>query len=893
MYYILTHIHYYRCLKILHGKDPLSLIQRLAVLALQKGLQIVTEKDGMLLLSLDPRRERADSILLDTIALIEENMSVSAEWLNGYTILLEKLEQGSEEILLQNLRHFLYMTAFENKAWICPALTKEKVSEWKLSLTSHPVELRMGLIPISRKEDETLDQRASRCKIFTVLKTHWDRVKKEKTPIALIHPNTEELWIYLKGLLPPSIVPLIYESPHPFHDPLGHLLVPLLSESPDDVLIREDYAGDDCEQEMINAFVSYLENSHGKKQRRLLVFFRFSEWPQTFIRLWEKILRASGKLMRPLFIESTIPEKISLGEPLDFTAFDTSEVFGEGGLGDVIKSLDPLQKKILFLLALGSYLIDEKLVASFLVKNGEDQGIVQDKISRLALMGLFSPGPPLRVLKTQWRENLREMVYDDPEKLVRDFVLYVIQNIKPRNLYGTVLETCVLAGLGEVALDRLLTWTRALVTRNSTHFVTLIQNKKLTEFFESKHEWKIRWQTLGASLKLRYALEQPGRDWNMKIYENFSQKLPEGEFPDNNAEWVCHSGRLLLAIGDWEGGFTRVKKAYSLSQIHKDFETEIFSALEIGRILLRKKKIDEASEYFHMAYKAAEKRGFPLLHTQALVLAAIARYLSGNLHSCGELLLDARSVSKNYHQYSREKMIQFLLGRHAFEMGQYSIAEKYFQAITSDFSLISVSWAARSLAYAGSPELARKALEFPHPTLETEFFLAEALYLMGKKEEAAALALRWNTEVVHITLWRGLGWSWDSGFSNIEDLVVEDGKDISVLQRLSGAFRDFLLASSHSEHTDEATLRLEHLCTDKTLGSRDPHTHLYYLWLGLVIGEGQDTKNARWSTIMGRGLKELQTRGSHVDNRDSRVNYLNLPYWNAIFLTEAKKHKLL
>jgi hypothetical protein len=103
-------------------------------------------------------------------------------------------------------------------------------------------------------------------------------------------------------------------------------------------------------------------------------------------------------------------------------------------------------------------------------------------------------------------------------------------------------------------------------------------------------------------------------------------------------------------------------------------------------------------------------------------------------------------------------------------------------------------------------------------------------------------------------------------------------------------FEAYLMGLTDRE--EEASITLQSFITKKDLAQVDPYAHLYALWKGPT----DDRISKRRPTALrsfGRGLKDMQTRGSRISDRHDRADFLNKSYWNKLYIQEAIKLKLV
>lgn len=889
-YLLLVKVHFYQSVSMLYPKEMTSLEDRLISLVVQKGFKLRVSRDGYFLFSLDSRREQAEQILLDTAGVVEENLINEEEWLFGYSIVLEKAEERPSEELFFTLRNQSYRAMEEGRIWVGPALRSEKASAWNLSPggTLSPLD-RLAL------RQTTLVERASLYRehpAYPILSEHLIKRKKVRGPTLLVCPDIQALRFHVLDALKDQDLVFFLGRPGEHEEPFAHFLAELGDLFESSEVLNDGFSGGQWFQDACAIFANTLESLPAASVL-YLVFDRFSEWGEEFHRFWESALKAVARHVRPVFLEGRVPTVKGLGDPIDLGELRLDSIWGPEGLLKALKGLDPLQKKILFLCALPRIQVRAKVLKSFLVKAGEDDGIVDDKIQSAITRG-FLVRIRERLLPVNLPNEVWEtLLFENREELGRTWLSYLLEKDSSLTL-SQVIGILMLHGDRQRLLLVLRRYLRSLIHRRSESFDMVVNRPMFDRYFAESSATAQEWEVVKTASRMRHLLDWPPETGNLVAAVAALANVPiDEESAKGNSDWLCQISRLHHLKGNLDEAYASIRRAYALAQRAQDVDVEILAALEMGQILLKRKKLDEAAEYFNIAWREAEKNRLPLYEVHAALLTGVARFLIGNLKSCENAWRAAQDQAAKYYRHEHGTIASFLLGRLCFELGQYSRAMKHFEIASREYGSPARAWYARCLCYSGQSDQAVKMLEKEPATRETEFFLVEALYFSDRHPEALNVAHHWQPSEVQPVLWQGLRWDRTTGFSCLEDRCLESEKEQTVLERLSLAFRDFLVLWYEDPRSEESLQRFDRICSDKNLSLADPYTHQYFLWFSLVLGKGQAEKNARWSTLMGRGLKELQARGSKVDDRDDRVMFLNTPWWNALLLNEARKNKLL
>jgi len=887
---ILIKIHFFRPLQVLYSELLSALQKRLTSILSSKGFKLKINRDGYYLFTIDSRREQIDQIILDSISIIEENLINEDEWLSGYTLIIEQTSKQKQiEDVFFSLKELSLMAFSENKIWVSESLKSQKSQEWHLVGNEPLVVLDRFLIKAQQVHNNS--SQLTQHVIFARLNDLLLKKKKVRGPTLLVCDDFEALKIHVLNILKDQEYIFYLPQPKFYEEPFAHFVGALYEVLQKTGILDDHFSSVNWFDDAKHILNNYLDEQ-GSNIVFYLVFEEFSEWGEEFKRFWENFLKGIARHARPIFLERKQPITRGLGEPLILDQDNLGTIWGQEGLKGKVTTLDPFQKRILFLCLITPRTTYLKTLIDFLIQKGEDKGIVEDKINLLLNQALLVQNRNQLIPVKMSESTLQNLIFESQQELSHSWLSYVF--LKNSDLPLTrKIELLMKAGDAGRLLFHLNQYFHTLLYRQSPSFNLILNNSELDKFFQSHPQEALAWKVSKLTAQLRFLLDVEDQSKIvLPTLEEIEARL-ESENKVENGDWLCQTSRLLHAHGNLDEAFSRIRQAYALSQKEKDGTTEIFSAIEIGHILLKKKKHDEAAEYFSIAWRESEKMSIPLLEVHSAILTGVAKFIIGSLRSCEASWRKAQELSQNYYLHELFEVSSFLLGRHSFELGQYVRAIKHFENALGVFGEVAYAWASRCLTYSGQSDQAVKKLEKKSATLESEFFLSEALYFSGRQDEAINLAKRWQGENLPTVRWNGIRWNTSTGFSCLEDLCLESEKEQTVLSRLSTAFKDFLILWYESPDHEESIQRFEKVCSDKNLYLKDPNTHLYFLWFSLVLGKGQLEKNARWSTLMGRGLKELQTRGSKVDDRDERVTYLNTPWWNTMLLNEARKNKLI
>jgi hypothetical protein len=241
----------------------------------------------------------------------------------------------------------------------------------------------------------------------------------------------------------------------------------------------------------------------------------------------------------------------------------------------------------------------------------------------------------------------------------------------------------------------------------------------------------------------------------------------------------------------------------------------------------------------------------------------------------------------------------FLRSRLEFDRGDYAralefleLAQKTGQRYGREGSTeILGLWKARCEAYSGNTRVARAMFEALPEGLERNYFLSEAYYFDRNPALALETVRRGLKQLRPTQPFCGEGMPWTTGFSALEDRVLAKAGDKGVLEGQAEAFS--VLLEGQLENVANASKRFQTLLAQKNLLELDIASAQYYFWYYLILPRNDGGQEALRLTLLGRALKDIQTRASRIEDPVQRQEFLHRPYWNAQYLSEGKRLKLL
>jgi len=554
----------------------------------------------------------------------------------------------------------------------------------------------------------------------------------------------------------------------------------------------------------------------------------------------------------------------------------------------LLTSLESTFHKIYFVLCSSRGLLDEEGLIAFFEEWGEDAAVVRDKIGVLRSMG-FLPGL-WKPLRSDFRAGLGELLGDEARALADALARFLLAQWRRDHSMSEVLF-------------RMLVDTGRPSTEVLGYYLTNKVNQGRGDFLALLRPWL--WETAGAesdpfrlasaAAKLRFALNLPDTAWKITTLDRFKRSFTPRTESHPHGEWLLQCGRFQLRFGDWSEGFSLLKRALLMAQETQDATLEVRAEVEIGLALLRKNRLEEGREYFEIASRLAERAGSYLAALTAS-LDAVALFLLGKLSAAQKALVRGQRACEQGGLRKRRAFLHLVGARIAFDQGCYDTASVELDAalsLASRYHLggagaVLSAWRARCDVYAGLG--GREALERLEPSAERAFFLAEA-QAFDKDYALAAQTLDDGFPLVAPTRPFGSGEQvgWETGFAGLEDLLLSRAGDTGVLRHQMEAFRAYL--SGMTGDAERAAREFQGVLSRKFLLDIDPASAQLFYWYYLVLPPS--AQEAQRLTLLGRSLKDMQTRSSRIENPVERQDFLAKPYWNAQFAREARRVKLL
>jgi hypothetical protein len=564
----------------------------------------------------------------------------------------------------------------------------------------------------------------------------------------------------------------------------------------------------------------------------------------------------------------------------------------------LFESLGPSHHKVYYVLWASRGLIEESALVEFFQHWGEDAAVIQDKVRNLAELG-FILGGLARPLRPDFGPRLAARLGEEGRTLLAGLGKFLHRKWTRDHRLSEVLFGFLRDwGLHEASVEVLTSYLTNKINQGQGDFLPLLSR----ELWEAAPTDQIK-ETLrlaAAGAKLRFALNLPVGLKSAPSLERFRRSFTKQTESNDRGEWQLQQGRYHLRAGDLPSGFSLLKKALLEAQARDDRALEVRAETEIGLTLVRRRRLEEGREYFDIASRLADKTGSPYLVTLTAGLDAVALFLMGHLSAAENALARGLGAAERGGLQRGKVFLAFLRARIEFDRGDYlsaraslataaSVASRYH---FTEAEPVLAAWAGRVEAYAGNLAESRTVLGALPASAERNYFLAEACYL--EHDFVQALSLVGQARPLMLpTQPFGCGErvSWTTGFAAVEDRALAGPGDIGVLQNQVEGFQ--LLLEGRTSDPGEASRKFSQLVLRKALLELDPASAQFYFWYYLTVSKTDSSQEALRLTLLGRALKDVQTRASRIEDPARRQDYLTKPHWNALFATEARKLKLL
>lgn len=323
--------------------------------------------------------------------------------------------------------------------------------------------------------------------------------------------------------------------------------------------------------------------------------------------------------------------------------------------------------------------------------------------------------------------------------------------------------------------------------------------------------------------------------------------------------------------------------------------------LNLAKILMGMKRIDESKDYFKIAKENMDKDNGVFNLLEINTHESVVHFMYGNFSESIRLITLSKSLCHNSGRRDWELFLLFMHGRILFELGNYTdsvvmfteglrFCDIYFDGTKKTFFNI---WLGRCFIYLRQFRYGLKILNDYNFFPEALYFSAEALYFQKEFENAfKKIELAFDKEQDRIRLFCSSNIiSWESGYDFIEDRSLVVAGSHGVLFHLIRAFRAFLMAKTG--HESEGRAELVRLTREGRLSDIDLNNGYYYYLHALTLPKHTGAEAVDRLTLLSKALRHIQQTASHIDNPKERQLFLTNNYWNSGLMKEGRAHKLI
>ncbi|MFW5795698.1 MAG: hypothetical protein ACOCV0_00715 [Alkalispirochaeta sp.] len=407
---------------------------------------------------------------------------------------------------------------------------------------------------------------------------------------------------------------------------------------------------------------------------------------------------------------------------------------------------------------------------------------------------------------------------------------------------------------------------------------------------------------VAARIKL-YLRDSRGPQECAELYHRAQRLLAATIVPEAvEADVHLALGEFFLARRNYPEALAAVKRAVMMQQdegwtaVHG--RGPAMSHLLMARIMLAQRRLNDAGQYLGFAREEALRDEETSLIARSL--EGIRQFVIGNLTRAYRMIGEVSRPLLEGGYTEWYVLVEFLLGRVNYELGEYEIAGDLFRGIAAYCDAIGLespggtiaAWELRShLALGGASDPPRVDNDSLPESAEKLFFIAEALTRAGRFSDALPYLESADERESEIDRWPRLGVCWDNGFASVEDLVIADGRGSTELRRLIRSYYAWTLA--HLDRQEEAVPIFYALTRGSEGGAIDPYAGLYnYLYSSVLPKERSGDRDDRM-TVLGKSVKLIQERTSRIDEYRDKMRFLKRNGWNQQLMQEARKYNLV
>ncbi len=573
---------------------------------------------------------------------------------------------------------------------------------------------------------------------------------------------------------------------------------------------------------------------------------------------------------------------------------------GHDATKSVVKNLGHSAKQFLVIYTLFHDLCEKDELISYLSVDQSDKYKYENIYTELVLMGFIYPGNKAFPIFPNIKKILKYKFSSEDSIIINKIVSAVIDRSvfhevivfeKIANIYKLIENYSKEAHFLLNVINLLIITGRTITAGVFFERVAVLLRLDFIE--KSKIELRQNIYFLKA------AIFENKDDFASDVYLRLSRMEIDDIILNSERLIVC--SEYLFAMFKYKKSLNMAKLALLDIQDSENIELKTLINLNLARILMGMKRIDESMDYFKIAKETLnrEKDLYPLLEINSH--EAVVNFIYGNFSESLRLVNESLIICHKSGRRDWELFLIFLHGRIFFELGNYSDAVIQFSEglrqcdmyMDSDKKSLFNIWMGRTYIYLKEVRYGLKILNNFENSPEALYFSAEGLFFkeefnnaFDKIDRAYVLERDRNRFFCSSNII-----SWESGYDFIEDrsLVVEGS--YGVLFHLIRAFKAFLMSKTNNEN--EGRLELARLTREERLSEIDLNNGYYYYLHSLTLPEYTGAEAVDRLTLLSKALRHIQKTASNIDNPKHRQMYLSMNYWNSGLMGEGRLHKLI
>ena len=398
---------------------------------------------------------------------------------------------------------------------------------------------------------------------------------------------------------------------------------------------------------------------------------------------------------------------------------------------------------------------------------------------------------------------------------------------------------------------------------------------------------------------LRAAIYDNKDDFAADVFLRLSSMEIDNPILDSERKIACSD--YLYAMYKYKKGLDLAKLALLDSQDSDDTDLKARVNLNLAKILMGMRRIDESKDYFRIAKETVDRDSDISRILEIITYESVVNFIFGNFSESIRLVAKSKTICNNSGRRDWEIFLIFINGRILFELGNYKEAVVLFSEglglcdiyFNGNEKKIFNIWIGRCFIYLKQYRYGLKMLDDYNSFPEALYFSAEGLYFQEEYNNALKkIEQAFICERDRIRLFCSSNIiSWESGYDFIEDrsLAVEGGH--GVLFHLIRAFRAFLMAKTGNQ--SEGQTELVKLSREDRLSDLDLNNGYYYYLHALTLPEYTGAEAVDRLTLLSKALRHIQQTASHIDGPKERQLFLSDNYWNSCLMREGRTYKLI